>query len=151
MYSENDIKDINHRIKVNLRVLLPILAIMLAGYIVALVMAVEWLVMTLGGMLFVVACYGVLAYLRPNMRYRRFLLDMNEGLTRNLEGSIVAVSEQEDLQDGVRVLPVHIMLAEEQDERIIYLNASKAEAFPKPGTAVDVHCYGRHIREVYVL
>ena len=142
MYSEQDLIQINRKIKKNLVVLLPILAALIAVYVAGIVAALEWLVMVTGPLIFVAACYGALAYLRPNMRYRRFLLDLQEGLSREICGNIE--------QDGVRVLPVHIFLPEEQDERIVYLNASKQDQFPQPGADVKLHCFGRHIREVCV-
>ena len=57
------------------------------------------------------------------------------------------ITDQEDLQDGVRVLPVHIFLESEQDERIVYLDVSKADQFPAPGARVRLNCFGRHIKE----
>lgn len=147
MYSEQDLLQINARIKKNLWVLLPVLAVLIAIYVAGLVAAVEWLVMVMGALIFVAGCYGIAAYLLPNVRYRRFLLDMQAGLSRDMRGRIVSITDQEDLQDGVRVLPVHIFLESEQDERIVYLNASKSAGFPQPGTDVELHCYGRHIRD----
>ena len=82
------------------------------------------------------------------MRYRLFLRDMRNGLTREMRGTILSVASEAEMQDGARVLPVHLMLTEEQDERIVYLNASKAADFPKPGAEVLVKLYGRHIRQV---
>ena len=64
-----------------------------------------------------------------------------------MHGTIVSVSDTPEEQDGAMVLPVHLLLTEEQDERIVYLNASKADLFPKTGTEVLLRCCGRHIRE----
>ena len=75
-------------------------------------------------------------------------MEMEAGLSREMRGRIVEVSNKEDLQDGVRVLPVRIYLEDEQDERIVYLNASKKDMFPNEGENVILHCYGRHIRGV---
>ena len=151
MYSEQDLALINGKIKKNLSLLLPIVAVILALYIGGMVWAVEWLVMVAGPALFVAICYGVLAYLRPNMQYRRFLLDLRDGLSRELRGTVVSVAEQDEMQDGARVLPVHIFLTDEQDERIVYLNASKKDYLPGPGTEVELQCFGRHIREARAL
>ena len=150
MYSEQDLRQINQKIKKNLLVLLPVLAALIAVFVAGIVAALEWLVMVTGPLIFVAACYGVLAYLRPNMRYRRFLLDLHEGLSREISGNVVSVADTAEEQDGVRVLPVHIFLPEEQDERIVYLNASKRDQFPQPGADVKLHCFGRHICEVCV-
>lgn len=147
MYSERDIIDINSKIKKNFQMLVPMLILLIAAYVAALLMAAQWLVYAVGALICVVACYGVIACLAPNMRYRRFLLDMQEGLSREMKGRIVEISHKSDYQDGVRVLPVRIFLESEQDERIVYLNASKTEDFPAEGETVVLRCYGRHIRE----
>ena len=172
MYTEQDLNVINARIRKNWLVLGPILAALLAGYIYALSAGIEWLAMALGALLFVAACYGLLAYLIPNMRYRGFLLDMEAGLSRDVRGTIVEISGTAELQDGAMVLPVRVKLDPDQlessmpvgtveskrlglesnedteDERIVYLNTSKRAMLPGPGTEVVLHCYGRHIKSV---
>ena len=172
MYTEQDLNVINARIRKNWLVLGPILAALLAGYIYALSAGIEWLAMVLGALLFVAACYGLLAYLIPNMRYRGFLLDMEAGLSRDVRGTIVEISGTAELQDGAMVLPVRVKLDPDQlessmpvgtveskrlglesnedteDERIVYLNASKRVGFPGPGARVTLHCFGRHVRSV---
>ena len=172
MYTEQDLNVINARIRKNWLVLGPILAALLAGYIYALSAGIEWLAMVLGALLFVAACYGLLAYLIPNIRYRGFLLDMEAGLSRDVRGTIVEISGTAELQDGAMVLPVRVKLDPDQlessmpvgtveskrlglesnedteDERIVYLNTSKRAMLPGPGTEVVLHCYGRHIKSV---
>ena len=172
MYTEQDLNVINACIRKNWLVLGPILAALLAGYIYALSAGIEWLAMVLGALLFVAACYGLLAYLIPNMRYRGFLLDMEAGLSRDVRGTIVEISGTAELQDGAMVLPVRVKLDPDQlessmpvgtveskrlglesnedteDERIVYLNTSKRAMLPGPGTEVVLHCYGRHIKSV---
>lgn len=151
MYSEKDLIEINGKIKKNVRVWAPILVVLAAVYVAALFLRVQWLAYAAAVLISIAACYGILAYLIPNTRYRRFLMDMEAGLSREMRGRIVEVSNKEDLQDGVRVLPVRIQLADEDDERIVYLNVSKAEGFPAAGTDVKLSCYGRHIKEVAAL
>ena len=148
MYSERDVIEIKRRIGRNLAVLIPVAAAILAAYVYALRERVEWLAMLMGATLFVAVCYGLIAYLIPNIRYRLFLRDMQTGLTREMRGTILSVSDQAEDQDGARVLPVHMQLSEDGDERIVYLNAAKADGFPAPGAEVLLRLYGRHIREV---
>ena len=69
---------------------------------------------------------------------------------RNVKKLEDAKDELENLY-GVRVLPVRIFLNDEQDERIVYLNASKTAGFPAVGSEVKLSCFGRHIREVVAL
>ena len=117
--------------------------------------------------------YGLLAYLLPNMRYRGFLESLENGLSRDVRGEIVAVSDQVEYQDGARVVPVRVRaepdgsdgpearhtsalaerlrLNEGEDteaERIVYLNVSKRDGFPGPGARVKLCCCGRHIKRV---
>ena len=174
MYTERDMNDINARIRKVWLALVPVLLVIAAAYIYALTARVQWLALAAGPLLFVVACYGFLAHLWPNMRYRNFLRDMENGLSREIRGTIIEVAETPQPQDGAMVLPVRLRLAEEEgadrpavgesaqahrlrleeagedtrNERILYLNASKRDGLPAPGTVVTLRCFGRHIRAV---
>lgn len=148
MYTQQDRIQVRERIVKYSIVTGVVMAALIALYVVGLIQRWEAGVMIVGGAMFAVFCFAWLMFIWPCLRYSFFLKDMGEGLTRTVTGSIVEVSSQEDYQDGVRVLPVRIFLTEEQDERIVYLNATKAEGFPKAGTAVELNCFGRHIKEV---
>ena len=170
MYSEKDMAEINGRIRRNWLALGPVLALLLAAYIYGLAARVKWVAMAAGPLLFVAACYGVLAYLWPNTRYRRFLRDMQAGLSRDVSGTILSVGETREMQDGAWVLPVRVALDADEaaeahlsslaerleaedgedtrNERIVYLNTSKREGFPGPGAHVALRCFGRHIKSV---
>ena len=148
MYTQQDMIEITRRLKKYGAITGVIEAIMIAGYVLGLVKRWQAMVMVFGGLIFCALCYMFVMYLLPCIRYRNFLRDMNTGLGREIEGTIVEISGNEDLQDGVRVLPVRILLKSEDDERIVYLNASKADLFPKEGVDVRLSCYGRHIKEV---
>lgn len=148
MYTENDMKEIVRRIKKYLAIWIPILAALLVGYVLGLKNRWEIWVMVDGALIFSVIVFAWIMFLYPSIRYRGFLRDMNKGLAREVSGTVLEISEQEDLQDGVRVLPVRIQLDKEDDERIIYLNASKKELFPGEGSKVRLNCFGRHIKEV---
>ncbi|MBQ3269476.1 MAG: hypothetical protein IJH09_06105 [Clostridia bacterium] len=173
MYSEKDFAVINGRIRKNWLVLTPILVALAAAYVYALSAGIRWLAMAAGALLFVAACYGLLAYLLPNMRYRSFLESLENGLSRDVRGEIVAVSDRVEYQDGARVVPVRVRaepdgsdgpearhtsalaerlrLNEGEDteaERIVYLNVSKRDDFPGPGARVKLCCCGRHIKRV---
>ena len=134
MYSEADIRQIDNKIRKNWLALGPVLAALLGAYIYALAAGIEWLAMVVGPLIFVAACYGVLAYLSPNMGYRRFLQDMQTGLSRDVSGVIVAVSEKEEAQDGARVLPVRIRLDEAS------LKAQGAPGASVASRRMGLHC-----------
>lgn len=148
MYTQQDMNEIVQRLKKYWSITGVIEAIILAFYVLGMIKRWEIAVMVFGALFFIVICYMFVMYLLPCIRYRGFLRDMNSGLGREIEGTIVEISANEDLQDGVRVLPVRILLKKEDDERIVYLNASKKELFPKEGVEVRLNCYGRHIKEV---
>lgn len=172
MYSERDMNEIDEKIRGDLLVLVPPLAALLAAYIFALARRVEWLAMVAGPLMFIIGCYGLIERLLPHLRYRGFLRDVAQGLSREVRGTVLAVSEDAEPQDGAMVLPVRVKLEADsarqaasvrsvearrqdiasnedtEDERIVYLNASKREGFPDEGAKVALRCFGRHIREV---
>lgn len=146
MYTEQDRIQIRQRIQKYSCITAVFTLAVIALYVVCLKQRWEIMTMVTGAVLFAVIAFGWLMFIWPCVRYSMFLKDMKEGLGREVKGSIVEVSAQEDYQDGVRVLPVRIFLEEEQDERIVYLNATKAEGFPKAGAKVTLNCFGRHIK-----
>ena len=148
MYTEQDRTDIRQRLVRYSVILAVILVALIAVYVMCMIVRIQWLAMADAVAMFAAACFMWCVFLYPCIRYMVFLKDMRTGLTREMVGSIVEVAEKEDLQDGVRILPVRIFLQDEQDERIVYLNASKVGGFPKAGTEVRLSCFGRHIKEV---
>ena len=170
MYSERDMLEVNGRIRRGWLVLVPVLAIFAAAFVFALVKRNHALALAALPLLIVAFIYGFVAHLWPNLRYRRFLQDMANGLSRDVRGVIVNVADAAELQDGAMVLPVRVQLAgadsgaqnaasalseriqqleageDTREERILYLNASKRDRLPPVGAAVTLHCFGRHIR-----
>ena len=145
MYSEKDFEIINAKIRKNVIVLSAVTAFIVAGLVAALVIGIEWLATILGPAIFVAITFGMTAYVLPNARYLRFLKDMKEGLSREMCGEVIEISSDEEEQDGVRVRHVRIHLADEDDERFVYLNVSKEDLFAHVGDKVRMQCYGRHI------
>lgn len=172
MYSERDMLEVNGRIRRGWLVLTPVLAVCAAAFVFALVKRNHALALVSAPLLIVALIYGIIAYLWPNLRYRRFLQDMRDGLSRDVRGMIVEISEEAELHDGAMVLPVRVLLSgtdgnaasgtsalserirqleageDTREERIVYLNASKRDMLPPAGAAVTLHCFGRHIRSV---
>ena len=150
MYTEQDNIEINRRLRRSIAGTVCAAVAVLAVYIIALTRRIEWLVYLSGTLLFAVAAFGIIDRIIPNARYLQFLRDMERGGSHDMIGSIVSIVPETEIQDGVRVHHVHLFLTEEQDERIVYLNDSKAEGFPAPGTNVRLRCFGRHIIECAV-
>lgn len=150
MYSKQDYMQINRKIRKKEAILGAVLLVILAGYIAALILRIRWLAMLCGPLLFVAACFGITFALWPDLRYRNFLRDLDSRLTQKISGTVLSVSKEAELQDGAMVFPVHIRLDKDQDDHIVYLNASKAEGFPPAGTKVTLQCGGRHIRNIQI-
>ena len=148
MYSASDYMEITRRIRRKELILGSVLIPLLAILIAALIRRIKWLAMISAVMLFVAACFGFSALLIPDLRYRSFLKDIDSRLRQEICGTLLSVSKQAELQDGAMVFPVHIRLKENEDDRIVYLNASKAEGFPPLGADVKLECSGRHIYAV---
>lgn len=147
MYSEQDERIIRQRITKYSVIMGVGMAILLAAFIVGLNVRSRALVMAAGVALFAYACFmwGMLVY--PCVKYRRFLADMKDGLTKEIDCTILEIVNKEEMQDGVRVLPVHVFLDDEQDERILYANVSKLDQMPGKGAKAHLGCFGRHIKE----
>ena len=84
--------------------------------------------------------------LLPKKRYLRFLQEMQKGLRRETQCCILSMDAEIQLQDGVHVHELQVRL-EDGDSRIFYLNASKAEFLPEPGTRCKLVSCGRHVLE----
>lgn len=151
MYSEQDYIDIDSRIRRNHLIGLPVLAALMALFVASLIVRIQWLAAVSAIAFACAACFGFTYFQLPCLRYRSFLRTLKEGLSREMTGEIVSVADDAEMQDGARVLHVHIMLEKEQDERIVYLNASKRDGFPPIGTRVKLKLCGRHIRAAEVL
>ena len=148
MYSEKDFADIRRRIVRGRMALAPVLIALAALVVVGLSRRVSFLAYGGAALLAAALVFGFAFYLLPCHRYLAFLNDLQKGLSRQMTGTVVSISDTPQPQDGARVLPVRLLLKDEQDERIIYLNASKRDRFPGPGAQVHVTLCGRHILQV---
>lgn len=148
MYTQQDKIQTKKRI-VKYSVITGVLvAVQIAAFVMCLIQRREILTSVTACGMFAVACFMWLMFIWPCIRYMFFLNDMQKGIGRELTGSVVEISAQEEMQDGVRVLPVRFLLENEQDERIVYLNATKTEYFPAVGEKLTLKCFGRHIKEI---
>ena len=148
VYTDQDMRAIQHRVRRDWLAIGIAGALFLALYIAALALRVHWLATGAGVLLFVSVAFIAMYYLIPDVRYRGFLRDIAQGLITEMAGSVASIADEAQPQDGVRVLPVHLLLADRQDERIIYLNASKRDRFPGVGAKVRLKLCGRHIVDI---
>jgi len=148
VYTEQDRQAIRQKIKKYWIIAAAAEIVIIAVWVLSMKYRIEPLAYVSGIGIFAFFCALWCMLLGPAMRYNGFLKDMQEGESRVLEGSIAKIDEEIELQDGVRVHAVHMVLKESQDERIVYLNVSKREMMPVEGVEVKLNCFGRHIKEV---
>ena len=149
MYSEQDSKEIRLRIRKYAIITVIGALILLGASITGMTVNVRSKALTMGASiaLYVYICYMVVMYIYPCAKYNGFLNDMKVGLTKEVDCTILEISDKEELQDGVRVRPVRVFLEDEQDERILYINVSKLDQMPAVGAKTHFGCFGRHIKE----
>ena len=87
-------------------------------------------------------------YIIPCARYRIYLRDMDEGLSREIIGVIENIDDEIQVQDGVRVRSVHVVPDDDEEGRFLYINVDKIGRLPAVGQKAVLNCFGRHIRDV---
>lgn len=148
MYTDRDYADCERRVRRCCLALGICAALFLGLFIAALKLRIRPMAIASSLALFLSVTFVIIYYLIPNVRYRTFLQDLAQGLISEMAGSVISIADEAQPQDGARVLPVHLLLKDQNDERIVYLNASKREQFPAEGAEVRLKLCGRHIVEV---
>lgn len=148
MYNQEDDRQINAYLRRSWTVTLVITGLLLALYVACMIHRWPVVAMVTGPVMFLLFTFFTVEYIIPGHRYKRFLEGQKNGLSREIDGTLLEIGETEDLQDGVRVLPVRVGLKDEDDERIVYWNAGKRGHFPGVGAQVRLKCQGRHVLEV---
>ena len=127
-----------------------VLAVLLAGYVAALVKG--WYVLTaVLAVLMLAFClfFGDLM-LAPRLRYARFLKELGKGLRRSADCVLECMDDGLQLQDGVKVHALQVRLPD-GDSRIYYLNASKLDFLPEMEKRIRLVSYGRHVVDFVVI
>lgn len=148
MYADSDTRAAEAAVKACRLRLFAALGVFLALYVAMAIIGTQggMLAALLAALVFVVF-YGDL-YLMPAVRYKRFLNQLHEGLRREIEGTILELSVEEQTQDGARVRALRVRLADDSDERLFWVNASKAEYVPEAGARVRIESSGRHVTAI---
>lgn len=84
-------------------------------------------------------------FLRPAVKYKKFLLSMQSGLSRDAGGTFVSLSQETEEHDGATVRVLRIDEGDGKGERVLYINASKPFPAFDIGTQLSFHCCGRHV------
>ena len=148
MYTQEDERQINAYLKRSWGMTLILTSLLAAFYVACMIRRWEAAAMVTGPVMFLVFTFLTVEYIVPGHQYRRFLTGLHNGLSREIDGTLLEIGDTEDLQDGVRVLHVRVGLKDEDDERIVYWNASKRDLFPGVGAEVRLKCQGRHVLEI---
>ena len=144
LYSDRDLQQAGRRVRSCLLGMAAVLAPLLGLYALAL-MRQNVLLGALAALLgFGWALFMGDLRLAPRVRYLRFLKNLNSGLRRQTECEILCLEDGAEMQDGACVRALHVRL-KDGDSRIFYLDASKAESLPAPGSGCVLLSCGRHV------
>ena len=145
LYTEADAANARNRVKKNTWTLIVPLCALLIAYAIFTVLGVRWAMLIALLAAFAWTVFYSDLYLLPEIRYKRFLNQMAEGLRRTTDAVIAGIESAEQPQDGAQVLPVRVELADGSGERLFWLDARKADQLPPIGTRVRLESCGRHI------
>ena len=120
------------------------LLLFLEAYVVAAVSGKQMLMLAILLVSFVCLLLAGDLRLMPQVRYLRFLKEMERGLRRTVICLPQFLEEEEQMQDGVRVRALQVRLPD-GDSRIFYVNCSKLDFLPAMDTEIELESYGRHV------
>ena len=78
MYTERDMEDIRRRIRRDWLALALAAIVLLAAYVAGMLLRVKPMMLAAGVLLVVAVIFLFLYFLLPDLRYRRFLMEMGE-------------------------------------------------------------------------
>ena len=146
MYGERDFSAARRTVLFSAAAISVAAVLILAGYVAALAARAYLICVLLALALVILLLASGELCLLPKLRYLRFLKEMQAGLRRQIHCRIQEMDGQIQLQDGVRVHALQVLLPD-GDSRIFYLNASKTEFLPALQSDCLLVSYGRHIVE----
>lgn len=151
MYSQKDMQEARRSLNRCRGLLALVLAPLSVVYVLEIIKGRQGLMLAALLVGFGYAVFICDMKLLPALRYVRFLREMGQGLRRTADCVLDHLSDEVQLQDGVRVHALHVRLKEGGDSRIFYVNASKIALLPSMGAAVRITAYGRHVVDFEVL
>lgn len=90
--------------------------------------------------------------LTPHLHYRRYLREVYQGLSREVEGQVVAFEESVVFRDGLFFYPMVINVGDlknAEDERLLYWDARLPRPNTQLGTRVRLKAHGNDIIGYY--
>lgn len=148
LYTEVDMTAARSRVNKNTWKLCIPLCALLIGYVALIAVGSRWWMLAVLLAAFAWTVFDFDVYLLPEIRYKHFLKQMEEGLRRTTEATIVDVEDSPQPRDGAVVLAVRVELTDGSGERMFWLDTRKTENFPPVGTRVRLESCGRHITAI---
>lgn len=145
LYSGKDMQDARRGVQKYACLTAMVLLPMLAVYVFVLVKGVYALTLVMALMMLIWLLLAGDLLLKPRLHYARFLKEMNGGLRRQAICIPEDLSDDIQLQDGVRVRSLQVRLCDGGESRIFYVNASKTEFLPQMNVPIALVSWGRHI------
>ena len=151
MYSEQDFARAEVNFKKYLVAGLAVVGVGATATIVTLVFRMRY-VMNVIAVLTACVSYGFITIkVMPHIRYRRFLNEMRNGMSRETDGWFVSFSDEPRMMDGIAVHDVIIRIgSEEEDERLFLWDDDKPFPAVRTDDAIHIVSYGNHIKSFEV-
>lgn len=148
LYSDNDLQRAQSAIKSRLTFFFLIVAVALAVLVAALILRYKIPAIALTVLFSWIAYFYLSTKALPWIRYRRFLREMGEGLSRVTEGRFVLVGESSRMVDGVEVYDFVLRVGdEEEDERLFLWDADKPRPEIAEGQLMRIISYSNYVKE----
>lgn len=147
MYTEADELTCQGQLKKNLWISLGIAVVTLALIVAGVILRYKWASVAVSALGFSLAYFVWSMKGLPWYRYRRFLRDIREGLSRVTVGRFVSVSEEEREREGVMFREFLLEVDEEgeEDERLFYWDAGKQLPQLRAGQRLTLTSFGNYI------
>ncbi|NLG24555.1 MAG: hypothetical protein GX558_04320 [Clostridiales bacterium] len=146
MYTQQDYDRAGAQLKRRIVIAAIVLAIGLAALIAALIVR-NRIVTIAAAVLTGWVLYGYISLkLVPHYHYRKYLMDIRQGRSRDSEGWFVSASDETRRVDGVSVHDVIVRVGDgEEDERLFYWDDDKPMPAIPSGQRVHIHSFGNFI------
>ena len=148
IYTNSDAQTANAAYAKSKKILIVLSIVALLCYGVSIALHIQWLMLGIFIVGFMVFVFYLDMFLLPKKRYNGFLRALEAGRRHSSEAVIESIEDEICIQDGAPVRLVHVHLPDIQEdkhengERLFYL---KAETALPLNTPLTLECYGRHI------
>lgn len=149
LYDESDRERTSRALRKGWIALLCALIPTLAGLVALMILRQKYpaIIVTVVGAW--ICYYIIMNKMMPWFRYRRFLRDMDEGLSRVTDGWFVSLSESPRMADGVSVHDFVLRVGdEEEDERLFLWDDDKALPEINEGEPIHVVSFSNFVKKL---